>query len=205
MTSSAAPTATSGSPAVLTRPGFGQLLDIVPNHMALHGRANAWWWDVLENGPASRYAGYFDIDWDPPERKLTATVLMPILADRYGRVLEAGELQIRRDKAIVRRQLLRHEAPLSPRTLDDPGQRWPTCWQAAGRRPPGQRSSRPSPTELGNLPHAILTDAAAVAERHEGIEELQAQARRAHRPGQGTRRRDRRRGRQDQRRSRPPR
>ena len=52
--------------------GLGQLLDIVPNHMALAGRANAWWWDVLENGPASRYADYFDIDWDPPERKLTA-------------------------------------------------------------------------------------------------------------------------------------
>src|SRR6266487_3071880 len=62
----------------LTEAGLGQLLDIVPNHMALAGRANAWWWDVLENGPSSRYAGYFDIDWDPPERKLTATVLMPV-------------------------------------------------------------------------------------------------------------------------------
>ena len=42
--------------------GLGQVLDIVPNHMALAGRANAWWWDVLENGPSSRYASYFDID-----------------------------------------------------------------------------------------------------------------------------------------------
>ncbi|HEV2239436.1 MAG TPA: alpha-amylase family glycosyl hydrolase, partial [Streptosporangiaceae bacterium] len=47
--------------------GLGQVLDIVPNHMALAGRANAWWWDVLENGPSSVYASYFDIDWDPPQ------------------------------------------------------------------------------------------------------------------------------------------
>src|SRR5271169_3078528 len=58
----------------LAQTGLGQVLDIVPNHMALAGRANAWWWDVLENGPSSRYAPYFDIDWDPPQRKLTATV-----------------------------------------------------------------------------------------------------------------------------------
>src|SRR5215469_3940925 len=78
--------------ARLRAAGIGQVLDIVPNHMALAGRANAWWWDVLENGPASLYASYFDIDWDPPERKLAATVLMPVLGDQYGRVLEAGEL-----------------------------------------------------------------------------------------------------------------
>jgi len=42
---------------------LGQVLDIVPNHMARDGRANRWWWDVLENGPSSRYAGCFDIDW----------------------------------------------------------------------------------------------------------------------------------------------
>ena len=40
----------------LASAGLGQVLDIVPNHMALAGRANAWWWDVLENGPSSRYA-----------------------------------------------------------------------------------------------------------------------------------------------------
>ncbi len=42
--------------------GMQQLVDIVPNHMAISGRENAWWWDVLENGPSSRYASYFDID-----------------------------------------------------------------------------------------------------------------------------------------------
>src|SRR5260370_4241516 len=75
----------------LAAAGLGQVLDIVPNHMALAGRANAWWWDVLENGPSSRYAGYFDIDWDPPQRQLIAKGLMPVLRDHYGPGLEAGE------------------------------------------------------------------------------------------------------------------
>src|SRR5688572_31377535 len=67
--------------------GIGQVLDIVPNHMAVGGPENAWWWDVLENGPSSRYASYFDVDWDPPEARLRNTVLLPVLGDHYGRVL----------------------------------------------------------------------------------------------------------------------
>src|SRR5262245_56477672 len=73
---------------------LGEVLDIVPNHMALAGRANSWWWGVLENGPSSRYAGYFDIDWNPPDPRLCAMVLVPVLGDHYGRLLEAGELRI---------------------------------------------------------------------------------------------------------------
>ena len=49
---------------------LGQVLDIVPNHMAIGSGLNRWWWDVLENGPASIYANYFDIDWQSPEEKL---------------------------------------------------------------------------------------------------------------------------------------
>ena len=100
----------------LAQAGLGQILDIVPNHMAL--RANPWWWDVLENGPSSRYARYFDIDWDPPQRKLTATVLMPVLGDHYGRVLEAGELSVERRGGSFIVRYHEHEAPVSPRTLD---------------------------------------------------------------------------------------
>jgi (1->4)-alpha-D-glucan 1-alpha-D-glucosylmutase len=77
--------------AALATAGLGQVLDIVPNHMAITAE-NRWWWDVLENGPASPYATHFDVDWDPPEQKLRNTVLLPILADHYGRVLEAGEI-----------------------------------------------------------------------------------------------------------------
>jgi (1->4)-alpha-D-glucan 1-alpha-D-glucosylmutase len=76
--------------------GLGQVLDIVPNHMAIGGHENAWWWDILENGPASRYASYFDVEWDPPESRHRNTVLLPILGDRYGRVLESGQLTVQR-------------------------------------------------------------------------------------------------------------
>src|SRR5690606_7893345 len=67
--------------------GLEVIVDIVPNHMALAGSANRWWWDVLEDGPASRYAGYFDIEWANPDPDAGPTVLMPILGDHLGRVL----------------------------------------------------------------------------------------------------------------------
>ncbi len=144
--------------------GLGQVLDIVPNHMGLPG--NAWWWDVLENGPSSRYASYFDIDWDPPQRKLTATVLMPVLADHYGRVLEAGEITVERRGGAFVVRYYEHEAPVSPRTLDG------LLARAASRA--GSAELAELARELGELPHAILTDPAAVAERHAGKEALRA-------------------------------
>jgi (1->4)-alpha-D-glucan 1-alpha-D-glucosylmutase len=78
----------------LERCGMGHILDVVPNHMAIGGRASRWWWDVLKNGPDSSYARFFDIDWDPPDRRLRGKILVPVLADHYGRVLEAGELAL---------------------------------------------------------------------------------------------------------------
>ena len=81
--------------SALANAGLGQVLDIVPNHMAVsHQAANKWWWDVLKNGPGSVYAGYFDIDWDPPENRLAGKILLPILEDQYGRVLEAGKIRV---------------------------------------------------------------------------------------------------------------
>ena len=71
---------------------MGQIVDVVPNHMAVMGADNAWWIDVLENGPASTYATYFDIDWYPLDPSLAGKVLVPILGDHYGNVLERGEL-----------------------------------------------------------------------------------------------------------------
>ena len=75
--------------------GLGQILDIVPNHMAI-GRENRFWWDVLENGTSSRYASFFDIDWNPQEERLRDKVLVPVLADQYGRVLESGGIKVLR-------------------------------------------------------------------------------------------------------------
>ncbi len=69
------------------------LLDIVPNHMGV-STENEWWMDVLKHGPSSLYATYFDIDWRPPNRALDDRVLVPVLGDHYGRVLEAGDLEV---------------------------------------------------------------------------------------------------------------
>lgn len=72
--------------------GMGMLLDLVPNHMGIAGNRNAWWLDVLENGQASAYAHVFDIDWDPVKPELKGKVLLPLLGDQFGRVLENQEL-----------------------------------------------------------------------------------------------------------------
>lgn len=78
----------------LAQNGLGQLLDIVPNHMGVLEADNRWWLDVLECGPASVHARTFDIEWHPPEPELRGRVLLPVLGDHYGRVLEAGELKL---------------------------------------------------------------------------------------------------------------
>ena len=79
--------------AELQARGMGQVLDFVPNHMGIGEPLNKWWMDVLENGPSSVYAPYFDIDWHPLKSDLDGKVLLPILGDQYGRVLERGELK----------------------------------------------------------------------------------------------------------------
>jgi (1->4)-alpha-D-glucan 1-alpha-D-glucosylmutase len=70
--------------ATLKENGLGQVLDIVPNHMAIAGRENPWWWDVLENGPSSRYAGYFDLEWDPPKQSFATQFFFPCWAIIMG-------------------------------------------------------------------------------------------------------------------------
>lgn len=72
---------------------MGLILDFVPNHMGV-GSDNPWWWDVLEWGQQSRYANFFDIDWQPLEPTLLGKVLLPILGDHYGAVIDRGELQL---------------------------------------------------------------------------------------------------------------
>ncbi|HEY2625276.1 MAG TPA: malto-oligosyltrehalose synthase [Candidatus Udaeobacter sp.] len=79
--------------AELRAHSMGQVLDFVPNHVGIAEPLNQWWMDVLENGPSSRFAPYFDIDWHPLKSDLRDKVLLPILSDQYGRVLERGELQ----------------------------------------------------------------------------------------------------------------
>lgn len=80
--------------AALRERGMGVILDIVPNHMGVAGDSNPWWMDVLENGPSSPRASFFDIEWAPPKAELRDKVLLPVLPDQYGKVLESGHLQL---------------------------------------------------------------------------------------------------------------
>ena len=95
---------------------MGQLLDFVPNHMGIGEPLNHWWMDVLENGPSSAYAPYFDIEWHPLKSDLNEKVLLPILGDQYGRVLERGELQVRFEGGTFFLRYYEHELPIAPGT-----------------------------------------------------------------------------------------
>ena len=96
--------------------GLGQVLDIVPNHMAI-GSQNRFWWDVLENGASSRYASFFDIDWNPQEERLRDKVLVPILGDQYGRVLEKGGIKVSRKGAKFSVEAAGQVLPVAPTSL----------------------------------------------------------------------------------------
>jgi (1->4)-alpha-D-glucan 1-alpha-D-glucosylmutase len=96
--------------------GMGQMLDFVPNHMGITEPLNAWWMDVLENGPSSIYAPYFDIDWRPLKEELRDKVLLPILSDQYGRVLERGELKVHFDAGAFYLTYYDHQFPIAPGT-----------------------------------------------------------------------------------------
>lgn len=96
--------------------GMGIIVDIVPNHMAVGHHDNAMWLDVLEWGRSSRYATFFDIDWDVPDIRLRHKVLLPFLAGQYGDVLEEGGLQLRYNALQGRFyiQYFDHHFPLDP-------------------------------------------------------------------------------------------
>ena len=99
--------------------GMGQILDIVPNHMCIEGQGNAFWMDVLENGPSSRYAGFFDIDWHPVKKELENKILIPILGDQYGTVLENGELRLSFEEGSFFVNYYDHKLPIIPKTYSN--------------------------------------------------------------------------------------
>jgi (1->4)-alpha-D-glucan 1-alpha-D-glucosylmutase len=97
---------------------LGQVLDIVPNHMAL-GQQNRYWWDVIENGPSSRYATWFDIDWQSAEVKLQNKVLIPVLGDQYGRELSAGRIKLEYTSDRFQVRYSDNLFPVAPRSLSN--------------------------------------------------------------------------------------
>ena len=96
--------------------GMGQILDFVPNHMGVMQPGNKWWMDVLENGPSSMYAPFFDIDWHPLKADLQEKVLLPILTDQYGRVLERGEFKVHFEEGAFFLEYRNQRLPIAPGT-----------------------------------------------------------------------------------------
>ena len=125
--------------AALAAHGMGLIVDIVPNHMGVGGADNSWWLDVLEWGENSPYATFFDINWDPTRDDLKGRVLLPVLGDQYGAVLESG-----RDRAALRSrrgqfQRLVLRAPLSDLAAVVPRHPAP---RRRGAEPSGRRFRR---------------------------------------------------------------
>jgi (1->4)-alpha-D-glucan 1-alpha-D-glucosylmutase len=147
--------------------GMGQLLDVVPNHMGIAGSANVWWQDVLENGPSSHYATFFDIDWTPVKPELENTVLLPILGDQYGIVLENQEILLQYDDGQLFLQYYENRLPLDPSTWsiiltfrqDD-------LLATLGESSPDLQEFQSIVTALSHLPLRTETDPERIAERY---------------------------------------
>lgn len=95
---------------------MGLILDIVPNHMSSASRENAWWNNVLEHGQSSPYADFFDIDWHPAEKSLRNRLLLPILGEDFGKVLECGQLELTYDQGRFSIDYYEHHLPVDPST-----------------------------------------------------------------------------------------
>jgi len=96
--------------------GMGHIIDVVPNHMGIAKSANPWWLDVLENGPSSRFARCFDIEWHPIKDELAEKVLIPVLGDMYGAVLERQELSLRYEQGAFAVHYYNETLPIAPDT-----------------------------------------------------------------------------------------
>jgi (1->4)-alpha-D-glucan 1-alpha-D-glucosylmutase len=144
--------------------GMGQMMDLVPNHVGVMGRENEKWLDVLENGPASRFSAFFDIDWSPLKRELQGKVLLPVLGDHYGNLLDRGELRLAYDNGSFFVAYYEHQFPVDPREYPrilGPGlerleeriadtplvARFESLVSAFGNLPPGSETSDKAVTE----------------------------------------------------------
>jgi (1->4)-alpha-D-glucan 1-alpha-D-glucosylmutase len=151
---------------VLREHGMGHLLDIVPNHMGIGGHTNPWWWDVLEGGADSPHAGYFDIDWDPRHPELEGKVLLPILGEQYGCVLERGELKLVYFDGLFRVDYFENRFPVAPASTAA------VLREALARldgvldeEHPDRMELESIATALERLPNRRRTDRLSVAER----------------------------------------
>jgi (1->4)-alpha-D-glucan 1-alpha-D-glucosylmutase len=148
--------------------GMGLIMDIVPNHMGVMGSDNSWWLDVLENGPASSHAHYFDIDWSASEETLQGKLLLPVLGDHYGSVLERGELMLMfdTDAGAFSIRYFAHQFPIDPaeypRIL---GYDVARLEERLGAEQAQLIKFKSLITAFGKLPRRLETEPEAVAER----------------------------------------
>jgi (1->4)-alpha-D-glucan 1-alpha-D-glucosylmutase len=146
--------------------GMGHIADIVPNHMSIVGSGNAWWSDVLENGPSSPHAAFFDIDWKPVKEELEDRVILPILGGQYGDVLERQEIRLVFEGGAFYVNYWEHRLPVDPSTYDMVlAYRIEELEEALGSENPSYRELLSIITSLRNLPHRIDQDPDRVTER----------------------------------------
>ncbi len=148
--------------------GMGQILDIVPNHMGVGGDDNVWWLDVLENGPASSYAQFFDIDWRAAKPEMRDKVLLPVLGDHYGRILERGELNLAFDatQGTFAVHYYHHLFPIDPQTYPTIlSYQLETLAPDLGGQDPGMMEFQSLVTAFRNLPHRAEPTATRLEER----------------------------------------
>lgn len=147
--------------------GMGQILDIVPNHMCITSNENTWWMDVLENGLSSNYADFFDIDWEPVKIELKNKVLIPVLGDQYGIVLERQELQLVFENGDFFLYYYQHKFPIRPKTYIDILQhRIHELKNQLSPEDPHLNELLSIITALNHLPSPIEKDPEKIAERY---------------------------------------
>jgi (1->4)-alpha-D-glucan 1-alpha-D-glucosylmutase len=147
--------------------GVGQILDVVPNHMGILGNENAWWNDVLENGPSSPYAGYFDISWYVSLRaELLGRLLLPVLGDPYGKVLESGEIRLTFAGGAFTLCYFEHRFPVAPDSYGTIlSYRVEELEALLGSDSPALHEYQSVMTAVKNLPRYVETDPPRRAER----------------------------------------
>ncbi len=153
--------------AALRAHGLGLIIDTVPNHMGVYDPANGWWMDVLENGPSSAVATHFDIDWQPVKPELAGKVLLPILQDQYGSVLEKGKFRLVFEDGAFFLYAGQVKLPLAPGTYDRVlGHRKDELAKQIGETNEHVLELLSILTQIHNLPSRGETDPVRIAERN---------------------------------------
>ena len=152
---------------VLRHHGLGLLIDVVPNHMGIAASRNAWWTDVLMHGASSPYAPFFDIDWAPVKGELANKVLLPLLGDQYGVVLDRGELRLQLDDGRFTIHYYDTVLPLAPRTyVQILGHRLDQLEAALGSEHAALLELKAVYQLLLTIPHRTETNPERLAARH---------------------------------------